>query len=133
AADRDVLLCSTDPAGSLDDVLGPEPRLPPRLRVLQIDAAAELARLHGSYRDEIMAALEQLGLSESATLDRHVLDALWDVAPPGLDEMAGTAALLRAAHDDEALAIDSAPTGHFLRLLELPETALAWPRQLLHV
>ena len=133
AADRDVLLCSTDPAGSLDDVLGPEPRLPPRLRVLQIDAAAELARLHGSYRDEIMAALEQLGLSESATLDRHVLDALWDVAPPGLDEMAGTAALLRAAHDDETLVIDSAPTGHFLRLLEMPETALAWTRQLMRV
>ncbi|HEX6135635.1 MAG TPA: ArsA family ATPase [Longimicrobiales bacterium] len=134
AESRDVLLCSTDPAGSLEDVLGPESaELPARLRVLQVEPAASLRGLHDTYRDEVGAGLASLGIAESAALDRRVIETLWDLAPPGLDELAATAAMVEAAHAEETLVVDAAPTGHFLRLLEMPDVALGWTRQLMRV
>lgn len=134
AESRDVLLCSTDPAGSLSDVLGTTAHRPAgRLRVMQIEPAAHQERLRASYGEEITAALERLGLSESAALDRRVIETLWDLSPPGLDELAATAAMLRASRSGETVVIDSSPTGHFLRLLEMPDIALGWTRQLMRV
>jgi arsenite-transporting ATPase len=134
AESRDVLLCSTDPAGSLSDVLGTTAERPAgRLRVLQIEPAAHQERLRASYEEEIAAALERLGLSESAALDRRVLETLWDLSPPGLDELAATAAMLGASRSGETVVIDSSPTGHFLRLLEMPDIGLGWTRQLMRV
>jgi arsenite-transporting ATPase len=134
ARTRDVLLCSTDPAGSLDDVLGPvADRSAERLRVRQITPAEQLERLRDSYREDIEAALEGLGLSQSAKLDRRVIESLWDLAPPGLDELAATASILTASASHETIVIDASPTGHFLRLLEMPDIALGWTRQLMRV
>jgi arsenite-transporting ATPase len=134
ARTRDVLLCSTDPAGSLDDVLGPAAdRSAERLRVRQITPAAQLERLRDSYREDIVAALEGLGLSQSARLDRRVIESLWDLAPPGVDELAATASILTASASHETIVIDSSPTGHFLRLLEMPDIALGWTQQLMRV
>ena len=134
AGSRNVLLCSTDPAGSLADVLGTTAAEPlPRLRVQQIDPEAQLGRLHDAWEEEVLSALEQVGLSGAAALDRRVIDSLWHLAPPGVDELAATAAMLSAAHSGETVVIDSAPTGHFLRLLEMPEVALGWTRQLMRV
>jgi arsenite/tail-anchored protein-transporting ATPase len=137
AESRDVLLCSADPAGSLDDVFaGPvtaSGRAGPRLRVLQIDAEAEFERLRGEYRPDVMDALSRIGLSEGATLDRKVIDALWDLAPPGIDELAALAALVAARHRGESVVLDAAPTGHFLRLLSMPALALDWTRQLMRI
>jgi arsenite-transporting ATPase len=134
AGSRDVLLCSTDPAGSLSDVLASSAARPyERVRVLQIEPAAQLERLRDSYQEEVVAALEGLGLSESAALDRRVIEALWDLSPPGLDELAATATMVAASRSEETVVIDSSPTGHFLRLLEMPEVALGWTRQLMRV
>ncbi|MGH7465401.1 MAG: ArsA-related P-loop ATPase, partial [Longimicrobiales bacterium] len=134
AATRDVLLCSTDPAGSLDDVFARTAGRPAaRLRVMQIDPGALFDRLRDSYHADVVAALDRLGLSESAALDRRVIDALWDLAPPGIDELAATAAMLGASASEETVVVDSSPTGHFLRLLEMPDVALGWTRQLMRV
>jgi arsenite-transporting ATPase len=130
---RDVLLCSTDPAGSLGDLLPDAGALPARLRVMQVEPVVELERLRSSARAAMLGALERIGLAESAMLDRRVLETIWDLAPPGLDEMAATVAMLRSARAGETIVIDSAPTGHFLRLLEMPDIALGWTRQLMRV
>jgi arsenite-transporting ATPase len=132
AEDRDVLLCSADPAGSLADVLGDQ-AVPHRLRVLQIDAAAELERLRALYHDEVLVALESVGLAEAAALDRRVVESLWELAPPGIDEIAALTIMLAAGAKQETVVLDTAPTGHFLRLLEMPELALAWARQLMRL
>ncbi|MBR9988911.1 MAG: hypothetical protein KFH98_04100, partial [Gemmatimonadetes bacterium] len=116
-----------------DLLVDPGERLPDRLRVLQIEPAAQLERLRDAYQEEVVAALEHLGLTQSAALDRRVIGTLWNLSPPGLDELAATAAMLGAAGEDELVVIDSAPTGHFLRLLEMPEVALGWTRQLMRV
>lgn len=134
---RDVLLCSTDPAGSLDDVFGSTvtdaQHIVPRLRVLQIDPQTELSALRDAYQADVADALDRLGLSRSAEMDRRVIDALWDLAPPGIDEMAALTSMLRSAGQDETVVFDTAPTGHFLRLLGMPGLALDWTRQLMRV
>ncbi|CAN5887603.1 arsenical pump-driving ATPase [soil metagenome] len=131
AGERAVLLCSTDPAGSIDDVVGAASV--PGLRLLQIEADAELARLRDEYRVELLEALDRIGLNEAATLDRRVIEALWEMAPPGIDEFAALAAMLDAADSRETMVLDTAPTGHFLRLLTMPQIALDWTRQLMRV
>jgi arsenite-transporting ATPase len=134
AGTRDVVLCSTDPAGSLADVLGPAGAgSAERLRVVQAAPAEQLERLRDSYREDVVAALERVGLSQSATLDRRVIESLWDLAPPGVDELAATASILTVSASHETIVIDSSPTGHFLRLLEMPDIALGWTRQLMRV
>ena len=134
ARDRDVLLCSTDPAGSLSDVLGTAVREPAaRLRVLQIEPAAQLESLRDRYQEEVGAALERLGLTESAALDRRVIETLWNLTPPGIDELTAMAAMVAGSKTGELVVIDSSPTGHFLRLLEMPDIALGWTRQLMRI
>ncbi|HSK18630.1 MAG TPA: ArsA-related P-loop ATPase [Longimicrobiales bacterium] len=134
ARERDVLLCSTDPAGSLSDVLGTAAREPvARLRVLQIEPAVELERLRDAYQEEISAALERVGLTESAVLDRRVIETLWHLTPPGIDELTAMAAMVAGSKTGELVVIDSSPTGHFLRLLEMPDIALGWTRQLMRI
>jgi arsenite-transporting ATPase len=134
SSSRDVLLCSTDPAGSLADVLGTAAETPAaRLRVLQIEPAAQFGQLRERYAAAVDTALERVGLSGSAALDRRVIEALWDLSPPGIDELAATAAMLSAARQHETVVVDSSPTGHFLRLLEMPDVALGWTRQLMRV
>lgn len=137
AATRPVLLCGADPAGSLDDVFGSNVtaagRAAPGVRILQVDAVAQFERLRGEYRADVMEALERIGLSTAAVLDRRVIDAVLDLAPPGIDEFAALAALIDAADADETVVIDAAPTGHFLRLLTMPALALDWTRQLMRL
>ena len=60
--------------------------------------------------------------------DRQVMEQVLDLSPPGLDEIM---ALLRAIEFREQgrydfFVLDSAPTGHLLRLLELPELIDLW-------
>jgi arsenite/tail-anchored protein-transporting ATPase len=133
AGSRSVLLCSTDPAGSLEDVLGAGGVAPQGLRVIQIDAAAHLQRLREAYRDEVVGALDRIGLSAAASLDRRVIEALFELAPPGIDEFAALAEMLDAAGSADLVVLDSAPTGHFLRLLTMPGLALDWTRQLMRI
>ncbi len=140
---RGVLLLGADPAGSLGDVLGldvgPDPRPVPGtegLRVQQLDAPAAWA----AFRDEVREETERLfaGLlsgGRSAAYDQYVVQRLIDVAPPGVDELVALLEVLDALEDRpyDALVLDSAPTGHLLRLLELPGLALEWTHALLRL
>ena len=131
-------LVSTDPAGSLSDVIGEsvseQPReLAPGLRVWQLDAEAEYQRMRDRYADEVKRVFEQLGLTESVALDRHVIERLWNLAPPGIDEIVALTEILNAAERCPALVLDSAPTGHFLRLLEMPQIAVDWSHALIRL
>src|SRR5690606_1642124 len=133
---RRVLLLSVDPAGSLGEVLarpvgsGDPVRLA-GLTIRQIDADRAFASFRSRYRARIAEVFERLGLSASAALDRRVLESIVDVAPPGLDEVFALDAMIEAGDDADLLVVDTAPTGHFLRLLQMPQTALAWTRSAL--
>ncbi len=137
AETRPVTLFSADPAGSLSSVLDAEiPEGGARLgelRVHRSEAAADLAAIREAHGAKVEEALGRLGIGGHAELDRRVLEALWGLAPPGIDEIAALLEMLRATETDAVVVVDGAPTGHFLRLLEMPSTALDWSHSLMRV
>jgi arsenite-transporting ATPase len=128
-----ILLFSTDPAHSVGDCLdlavGPEPRpVVAGLAALEIDARADFEALKGEYRREIDAFFGSLLRNLDAPFDRAVMKQIIELSPPGLDEvMALTRAmdlLLERRYD--LLVLDTAPTGHLVRLLEMPQLVSDW-------
>jgi arsenite-transporting ATPase len=131
---RRVLLVSTDPAHSTSDIfeqpIGPTEReLAPRLFALEIDGDGEAARYIAAVKRDIermfsAAVVKQAhrqielaaaspGLIEVALLDR-VIDLILD---------------RQSAFD--AIVFDTAPTGHTLQLLRMPDAMTAWIQALL--
>jgi arsenite-transporting ATPase len=128
-----TFLFSTDPAHSLADCLevavGPKPvRLAPGLTAMEIDAPGEFAALKRQYQQELEKLLGSMLEHLDLPFDRPVLEGMLDLAPPGLDEiMALTRAMdLLDQGRYDLFILDSAPTGHLLRLLELPEIIDQW-------
>ena len=118
-----VLLVSTDPASNLDEVLGVRlsatpTAVPgvPRLSALNIDpvqaAAAYRERVVGPYRgvlpDVAVKSMEEQ-LSGACTVEIAAFDEF--------SRLLGDA---KATADYDHVLFDTAPTGHTLRLLELP-------------
>jgi len=142
-----LLALSTDPAHSLGDALGvpladDERPLPgaPGVFARELDAAAAFAVRRERYRasvDEVFDALLR-GSRFDVAYDRDVVRELIDLAPPGLDELFGILSLVdallgreHAAYD--VVVLDTAPTGHALRLLAMPDAALEWVHALLAI
>ncbi|HEX2188148.1 MAG TPA: ArsA family ATPase [Longimicrobiaceae bacterium] len=138
-----VLLMSTDPAGSLGDVWGAAVGADavaaegaPGLRLRQVDAAAEWEAFRAEYREQVERLFAGLGgPGISATADREVVARLVDLAPPGVDEAMALGDVIDLLEGGEynALVLDTAPTGHLLRLLEMPAVALDWSHALLRL
>jgi arsenite-transporting ATPase len=137
SATRKVVLLGTDPAGSLADVLGqPVPAEGTDvagMRVREIQASTQFAQFRDTYRADVEAAFARVGATDGLALDRRVVASLLDLAPPGADEIFAVLALLDEAAPGSLLVVDSAPAGHLLRLLEMPQLALDWTRQLMRV
>ena len=130
---RRVLLVSTDPAHSTSDIferpIGPEPvELLPSLFGLEIDAGAESARYVANVKTQIASLFGHSILKEA---NRQI-----DLAStmPGAEEVAlfdRMGSLIRG--DDERfdlIIFDTAPTGHTLRLIRMPELMEAWIKAL---
>ncbi len=136
---RPVLLLSTDPAHSLADVFGvtigdraTSIRGAPRnLHVRELDAPAALA----ARRAGLEAALAEISGSRAADVASAGAAAgrLMDLAPPGIDELFGMLTVVDAQHEYPLIVVDTAPTGHALRLLEMPDAAREWVQVLMRV
>ncbi len=142
---RRVLLLSTDPAHSLGDVFGiaagdlarSVPGAPGNLRVRELDAPAVLA----ARRGDLEAALDEIGATFGGVggLSEEAARGLMDLAPPGIDELLGLIEITRLADEPGAddqydlIVLDTAPTGHALRLLEMPEAARDWVQVLMRI
>lgn len=140
AGGRQVLLLSTDPAHSVADVLqlevgDTEREVGPRLRARELDAAADFRGRRDQYRaavDELFETL-RFGTRFDAPYDRAVMQDLIELSPPGLDELFGLLAVREALQRHDLVVVDTAPTGHALRLLELLAKARAWLQVLLQI
>ena len=128
-----VLLVSTDPAHSTSDIferpIGPEPvPLLPNLHGLEIDGEFESKRYVTTVKERINGLFGHTIQKEAA---RQI-----DLAAsmPGIEETAlfdRIGALIRGEDDRFDLIIfDTAPTGHTLRLIRMPELMEAWIRAL---
>lgn len=132
-AGRNVLLVSTDPAHSTSDIfqrpIGPEPTaIAPSLHAMEIDAAGESQR----YVAEVKAHVAQLfGHTILKEASRQI-----DLAAtmPGAEEVAlfdRMGSLIRGEDARFDLVVfDTAPTGHTLRLIRMPELMESWIRAL---
>ncbi|MBC7929588.1 MAG: ArsA family ATPase [Rubrivivax sp.] len=134
-----VLVFSTDPAHSLSDSFG-EPVGELRrgvagiknLDAKEIDPAARFEELKERYRKWTDELFEQLtgGSRMEVRFDREAMRELVSLAPPGIDEIAALSAVSDLLDEGAytTIVLDTAPTGHLLRFLELPDIALAWVR-----
>jgi arsenite-transporting ATPase len=145
SADRGhrTLLVSTDPAPSIADALGQtigDDAVPvdgaSGLMARQMDATAAFVRFRAEYQDRVDALFSGLvAHGMDATHDRTVLRDLLTLGPPGIDEVYALSvlgdALVDAAFDH--IIVDPAPTGHLLRLLDMPAIALDWTHRLMRL
>ena len=128
-------IISVDPAHALRDVFSSE-QPPSNLRVEMIDTRAKWQRFRQTLGLEIekaVAALTPSGLT--VAYDTDALQKLIEVAPPGADELFAVNRLAALAADPEQdrVIVDTAPTGHFLRLMDLPATAGEWVREFMRI
>ena len=133
--DRRYTIISVDPAHSLRDVFASEPP-PANLTVETIDTKARWRRFRDSLGTEIedaFGALAPRGMTIAH--DAEAMQRLVEIAPPGADELFAITRLADLTSDDTlaAVIVDTAPTGHFLRLLDLPRTAGEWVREFMRL
>ena len=129
----EVLLVSTDPAHSLSTCLelpvGPAPRrICPGLTALEVDAEAEFKTLKQLYAQELHSFFQSLCPNADLTFDREAMERILDLAPPGLDEIIALTQVMELLdrRGYQTLVLDSAPTGHLIRLLEMPDLVACW-------
>ena len=123
-----TLLMSTDPAAALATVLGSPVSTEnaavageANLDARQLSAAQLRGAFLGEWRDVIAEIIDR-----GTYLDRDDVDGIVDAALPGVDEIFALLALADVLADASSVyarvIVDTAPTGHTLRLLAAPET-----------
>ncbi|MBU4489471.1 MAG: ArsA family ATPase [Actinobacteria bacterium] len=140
---RRMLVFSTDPAHSLTDSLemtvGDEITAIEgysNLWALEIDAQALLEEFKRKYREDIRAIFDRfLAGGIDIKFDREVMEELITLSPPGLDEIMALSRIMDLMEEErfDLFILDTAPTGHLLRFLELPEVAREWLRAILQL
>ncbi|MFH1613732.1 MAG: ArsA family ATPase [Planctomycetota bacterium] len=130
AEDFKTLILSTDPAHSLADSLGQELDDEPRkvngidnLSALEVNAENALSKFKTEHEDEIRRIVET-----GTNLDAEDIDSVFALPIPGMDEVMGFKTMIDLI--DEAkfdkYVVDTAPTGHALRLLSSPKLLDDW-------
>jgi len=125
-----VLVISTDPAHSLSDSLGQKigdeikgVEGVKNLSALEVNAQKALSQFKVKYETQIKKIFDT-----STYLDQEDINSIFALPILGIDEVMGFKAivdLIKEAKFDKYI-IDTAPTGHALRLLTLPELLDEW-------
>ena len=136
---RRLLIFSTDPAHSLSDGFDePVGELKRRiagsrnLDAMEINPGKKFEELKQRYRswtDDLFDSLSG-GSRLEIKFDREAMRELVELTPPGIDEIAALSAIsdLLDRGEYHTTILDTAPTGHLIRFLELPQVALSWVR-----
>jgi arsenite-transporting ATPase len=126
---------SVDPAHTLRDVFAHE-KPPPNLKIEMINTREKWRQFRESLGDEIERAMQVLApKGMTVAYDGEAMRKLVEIAPPGADELFAITRLadLIADTSQEAIVVDTAPTGHFLRLVDLPKTAGEWVKEFMRI
>lgn len=136
---RRVLVFSTDPAHSLSDSFAEEIGELKKgvagvknLDAMEIDPGKWFEELKQRYRvwtDDLFTSLSGRAGME-IQFDREAMRELVELTPPGIDEIAALGKISELLDENryDSIILDTAPTGHLIRFLELPEVALSWIR-----
>jgi arsenite-transporting ATPase len=149
---KKVLVFSTDPAHSLSDsfdrpigdritpvqcsvfsvqwsVSNDQQRATSNLFALEIDANRLWDNFKGNFKEDMEKVFNKfLGSGTDIKFDREVMTEMLELAPPGLDEIMALDKIidLRSEGAFDIFVLDTSPTGHLLRFLELPDMVREW-------
>jgi arsenite/tail-anchored protein-transporting ATPase len=130
---HEILLFSADPAHSLSACLEiPIGSVPtpvcPGLTAIELNAPAEFQAVKQLYDKELHAFFEALLPNLDLPFDRTAMERILDLSPPGIDEVIALTRIMELMDQGgyHAVVVDSAPTGHLIRLLEMPELLDHW-------
>ena len=142
--DKKILLFSTDPAHSLADAfdIAIGNRITPikgaggrgqgagnNLFALEINPEDLWNRFKETFKQDIEALFDHfMGGKTDIRFDRQVMTELLEMAPPGLDEIMALDRMmdLKKENQFDIFVLDTSPTGHLLRFLELPHLVRQW-------
>lgn len=140
--DRTYHLYSIDPAHSLGDCfkrpIGDKGvQVLKNLRVRELDADKLYLQFQEEYRLAINEVFDHFvggssyGRGMDLGYDRELLNELFEMAPPGLSELMALHQIISDIDSKEksprtCILFDTAPTGHFVRFMELPELVRGW-------
>jgi arsenite-transporting ATPase len=125
-----TLLISTDPAHSLSDSL--EQQI--GFKVVKVDGIPNLSAIEviadeaiSGFKGEHMSELKKL-LETSTNLDHDDIDEMLTLSIPGIDEVMSFKAIIDFIEEGqfEKYVVDTAPTGHALRLISSPALLDEW-------
>ncbi len=123
-----ILLFSTDPAHSISDSfnikIGDSPtRITDTLDAMEIDAH----KMMEEFKGENKAAIQEL-LTKTASLNEKEAEHAMDLTIPGIDEFMSLVKLSSFIDDNayRTICVDTAPTGHTLKLLSTPTVVNNW-------
>ena len=107
------------------------------LTALEIDPKANMAEYKGLTNVNPMGEMGMGGMGGLMdTMGMGDMQELADMTPPGIDEALAFAKVLEfieTEHDYDLIVFDTAPTGHTLRFLSLPETLSGWIGKILRL
>ncbi len=136
---KKTLVVSTDPAHSLGDCLGQKigdeivkVGQTENLYALEISAEKSLERFKHDYLPHMRRLLETSAGIEHLT--RSEREQMLSLPVPGADEVMGLKRLMDLMEEGsfEKVILDTAPTGHALRLLSMPEIFDEWINTFFH-
>ncbi len=135
-------LYSIDPAHSLGDCfqksIGDKGvQVLKNLRVCELDADKLYLQFQEEYRSAINEVFDHFvggsspGRGIDLGYDRELLNELFEMAPPGLSELMALHQIIsdigsRSHNPPTCIIFDTAPTGHFVRFMELPALVRGW-------
>ena len=143
---KKILLFSTDPAHSLSDVFDTSigNRITPlqwsedggqgaesNLFALEIDPEDLWGRFKEAFKQDVEDLFDHfMGGQTDLRFDRQVMTEMLEMAPPGLDEIMALDHMmdLKEKNQYDIFVLDTSPTGHLMRFLELPQLVKEWLR-----
>lgn len=130
---KKTLIISTDPAHSLSDsfetkIGGEIQKLRKNLFAVEIDPKKAMSE----YKEKIMPQIEKLDFLKGLGLE-DTFDFAGNT--PGIDEMAAFDKFLQymQSKDYDIIIFDTAPTGHTLRFLSLPDVLDSWVGKMINI
>ncbi len=130
AKDFKTLIFSTDPAHSIADSLGEkignEPKEIKRVKnlsALEVNAEKALSKFKTEHENQIKKIMET-----GTNLDAEDIDSVLALPIPGMDEVMGFKTMIDLINEAsfDKYVVDTAPTGHALRLLTSPRLLDDW-------
>jgi arsenite/tail-anchored protein-transporting ATPase len=119
---KHILLTSIDPAHSITDSLKDTNNFS-NLKIWEIDACVSFQKFIKKHRDSLKKIINR-----GSFLDEEDIANLLSISLPGVDELIGMIELVELIESNayDIIVLDTAPTGHSIKFLEMPHLVRKW-------